>query len=318
MLAAYKDGDRDAALSGLRQLTANGDPARVVDKWLSRARRARDGAALELALLVQTEAAFDGYGEGLTLGLRNWLSQLAIIRRIFRALRSLDDRTPFLRNWYLLWESHLQGLGLALIPQSGDYLPFALADFPDDPEVLLTAACRHELLWWRRMSNPRRLPSGSGAPNTDLRTTVDLLRRSLEADPASVESRLRLGRVLFLLGDLESAEPELRRSTSLAVEPGHRYLGLLFLGEWFERRGNHDEAIRTYGSAIGLVSVDQSARLAAAQLAHKDGRRSEAAEETSRALTRPPTGSDPWWLYLSGQGWRFEQRLSVAQGIVRR
>ena len=318
LLAAYKRGDAKAALSGLKRLTSSADGAKNVDQWLDGARRARDIASLELALMMHTEGAVDGFAEGATLGLRSWLGQLPAVRHLVNAVRSLAPRSPFMRNWHLLWEAMLQGTGLSIIPASADYLPLALQDFPHDWEVLLAAGSRHEARWWNGSSNPRRLPSGGGESNNGLRTAEDMLNRSLKANPASVESRLRLGRVVFLLDDLDGAEPELRRSAAPAVEPGLRYLGLLFLGELLERRGDDAAALATYESAIGLVTVDQSARVAAAQLAHKEGRRREAAEEIGSTLARPPAGFDPWWLYLRGQWWRFEDRLLAGREMVRR
>jgi tetratricopeptide (TPR) repeat protein len=289
-----------------------------MNDWLTGARRARDVAALELALMLHTEGALDGFSEGAALGMRSWFVQLAAIRRIFEALRSLAPGTPFLRNWYLLWESIQQGVGLTTIAQTADYLSLALEDFPNDPEVLLAAGSRYEMLWWHRSPNPQRQPSGGSGSDRQLRTAADWLRRSLQADPRSPEPRLRLGRVLFLLGDIKAAEAELRQSTSAAAGPAFHYLGLLFLGDLLEHRGDTAAAVAAYRSAIGLVTVDQSARVASAQLAHKEGRRSEAAEEIGRALDRPTTGTDPWWAYIRGQWWRFETHRAIALTMVRR
>jgi len=317
LLAAYKKSEIDAAVSGMKRLTSSPDPLRVVNVWLDGARRARDVAALELALMLHTECVADGERVGAAPGTHGWSVQVAAVRRIFTALRSLAPRTLFLRNWYLLWESIQQSAGRLTAPDSAEYLNLALEDFPNDPELLLAAGSRHEMLWWYGSANPQRRPSGGPPSDRHLDTAADWLRRSVDADPRPPEPRLRLGRVLFLRGNTHAAEAALRQLTLSTVEPAFRYLALLFLGDLLEHRGDNAAAVTAYRSAIGLVMIDQSARVAAAQLAHKVGRRSDAAEEIGRALTRPTTGSDPWWVYLRGQSWRFQQRLSVALSMVR-
>ncbi len=289
-----------------------------MNDWLVSARRARRVADIQVVLMLYTESALDGFSEGLTLGLRSWFGQQAAIHHIVGTLRSLGPATPFMRAWYLLWESLEQGSGIRTTTNGTEYLRFAIEDFPDDPEVLLAAGSREEMRWWNWSANPQRRPSGGDTSDKRLQTAADWLRRSLAADPLPPEPRLRLGRVLFLLGDIQTAETELRRSTSESIEPGFRYLGFLFLGDLLERRGDHASAATAYRSAIGLVPGDQSARVAAAQLAHKEARRAEAAQEIGRALARPPTSSDPWWLYTRGQWWRLEQRLAAARALVRR
>jgi tetratricopeptide (TPR) repeat protein len=318
LLAAYKKGDVEGAVAGVKRLTSSAEWTKALTDWAADRRRSKDVASLELALMLHTEAAIIGFGEGAALGLSGWLNQLGAVRRVFVALRALAPRSPFMRNWHLLWESALQGAGVSRMPATADYLSVALEDFPNDAEVLLAAGCRYEELWWIGSANTRRHPSGGRSSDKHLRTAVDLLRRSVRADPAAHEPRLRLGRVLFLLDDLDAAGSELRQLASPAVEPGLRYLALLFLGDVLERRGDTAAALTAYGTAIGLVQVDQSARLAAAQLAHREGRRTEAAEEIGRALVIPAAGFDPWWVYLQGQRWRFEDRLTTGQSLVRR
>jgi tetratricopeptide (TPR) repeat protein len=318
LLAAYKKGDVEGAVAGVKRQTSSAQWTKTLTDWVADRRRSKDVASLELALMLHTEAAITGFGEGAALSLSGWLNQLGAVRRVFVALRALAPRSPFMRNWHLLWESVVQGAGFSPISMTADYLSIALEDFPNDADVLLSAGCRYEWLWWIGSANTRRHPSGGSSSDKHLRTAVDMLRRSVRADPAAHEPRLRLGRVLFLLDDLDAAESELRQLASPAVEPGLRYLALLFLGEVLEHRGDTAAALTAYGTAIGLVQVDQSARVAAAQLAHREGRRTEAAEEIGRALVIPAAGFDPWWVYLRGQWWRFEDRLTTGQSMVRR
>ena len=133
------------------------------------------------------------------------------------------------------------------------------------------------------------------------------------------ESRLRLGRVLFLLDELPAAREALQAALSSvqATDPAMRYMGLLFLGELEKSRGDRVAARAAFDAAIALVPIAQSARLAAAHLAHADGQRSAASDAVIRALSGRSDGSDPWWWYVRGQLWRVDIYRDAARAMVR-
>jgi tetratricopeptide (TPR) repeat protein len=197
-----------------------------------------------------------------------------------------------------------------------DLLPEALEAYPDDSEILLGAGARYELLWWRLSENSHRdLVGGQFSSRDRLVRASGYLRRSIAANPAESEARLRLARVLAELGEYREG---------LAVIAGDdwksdsvfEYLARMVEGDVYERLGDSGAAAATYDKAIPLVRVPQSARMAKAFLEHQSGARQEAVEEVLRATSLPLDENDPWWVYLRGQLWRRDRYLKRLREMV--
>jgi tetratricopeptide (TPR) repeat protein len=178
-----------------------------------------------------------------------------------------------------------------------------------------------------------RLPAGVshniGAERAELREAEKLLRRALEAQPALVEARIRLGRVLYRLGRHEPAAHELQQAVAALSSGGSqaadddgllRYYAEMFLGAAREALGRNDSARASYARAAALYPDAPSARLALSQLAFRGNDRAAALDAVGRAL-RPepfrPDRDDPWWRYHVVQGrrvgaWFAELHASLA------
>jgi tetratricopeptide (TPR) repeat protein len=105
-------------------------------------------------------------------------------------------------------------------------IPFmrrAVELFPGDPEILMMAGALHELL-----ASPKELASEDsgagrqlhewrGAESSNLRDAARCYRDALKADPARVEARIRLGRVLELQERYADAVAAAARSTDVVV-----------------------------------------------------------------------------------------------------
>jgi hypothetical protein len=52
-------------------------------------------------------------------------------------------------------------------------------------------------------------------------------------------------------------------------------------------------------------------------LQYAEGDRRQAADTVNGVLTETSPASDPWWLYILGEWWRFETYLQAAQTLVR-
>jgi tetratricopeptide (TPR) repeat protein len=318
---AYRAGRIEEAVVEAEAHAAARQFDRELDDWIDDARDKRRRQDLEAALLLHTEVVLAAWGAMLNDNRPRSAvpiaAQMTGIRRLHDAVASFDQRAPFLRTWYLLWEAFGQGHATHRFPQYIDYLPTALRTFPDDARVLLSAASYHEVQWWTALDNPQRHPSGiAGAAAPHLRIARDYLRKSVAADARLPEPRLRLGRVLMLLGDSQGALAELRPLRGASNDRPLNYLVSLFLGEVYERLGNIDAAAAEYQTAAELVTVAQSARLALAQLAHRRGERKEAAGMVARALAESTSESDPWWWYFRGQWGLFERLLDAARTSV--
>jgi hypothetical protein len=315
----YRGGGYDRAVVRLSEMVAakpSDDEAALA--WIRDARRAGRQAELEAALMLYTEAAIatwvrsDVYPQG---AIARYVPKLT---RLVDALKSIDPRSPFLRGWYLLWESFRQSY-VQPLSELLDFLGDALAAFGDDASVQLAAGSRHELTWWLTSDNPRRDPRASNpAARRALTAARDRYRKSLALDPREDEARLRLLRVSLELNELDAAEGLVAGFEWPAGNPVVLYLARLFEGALRERQGDRVAAARLYDLAIAQTPQAQSARIAKAHLAHASGSRAAAVAVAIEAMSSTSTANDPWWVYTKGQVWHFDAYLKRQRELVRR
>jgi tetratricopeptide (TPR) repeat protein len=318
LLRIYRSGASDRAVAEFdKALLPDGQEA--ANDWIQHALRQKRKTDLEAALLLCSESIMRAWSLDQVYPLRTLKGRFRTFDRLRVAVNRLDRKSLFLRAWYLSWESFRQANVHFPPPAEMDFLDEALDAFPKDGQLLLAAGSREELNWRSSFENAQRDPSGE-APSVKryLIAARDMLRRSLSADPKESEARLRLGRVLLELGEVEHASRVLGEHDWKADGPGFEYLARLFQGEVHERRGDVAAAAHAYDVAISLIKAPQSARIARAHLAHRLGLRSEAASTVMAALSPSPAELDPWWLYIRGQTWRFEGYLKLARSLVRR
>jgi tetratricopeptide (TPR) repeat protein len=266
-------------------------------------------------------------GDGRQQGLDQSVGHLEMARRLLDLVRpnpQRDDkpapeRDPHVRDWYRATTAVL----LARRTLELSHFTRAVALFPDDPEILLIAGALRETLAGARVQDgvrTARLPSGLSydidSDRTELRRAEGLLRRSLAVDPDRVEARIRLGRVLGLLGRSEDAARELRAALRRAPEPLLEYFAALFLGREADTLGHRDEARRSYERAAALFPRAQSPRLALSELAmhHGDASVATAALDSMWRLSSVGQGEDPWWDYLPLAGRGGEASLDALNG----
>lgn len=320
LIQDYRTKPIDPIVDDLSALVKEGRADAALRSWLKRRRSAeQERADLEAALMLYSETVMatwireDAYPEG---AVARYIPQLT---RLLSALTAIDRRSPFLRGWYLLWETFGQAYDHTPLPAELDFLDDALRTFPNDAVVQLTAGSRYELKWWHADENPRRVPRGPGAVvNRMLMDARYRLRLSLTLDPREDEARLRLLRVLLELGELDDADTLLAGFEWPTTNPVVLYLARLFEGHLRERQGNRAAAARLYDLAIALAPQAQSARIAKAHLAHASGARADAAAAAMEAITSTRPENDPWWVYSDGQVWRFDWYLDRQRRMVRR
>ena len=183
-----------------------------------------------------------------------------------------------MRLWYLATSAYGQRY-----EQHTRHEDRAVELFPGDANLLFLAGSFHETFASPRMQSlvrSIRLPSGVshgiGAEQSELREAEELLRRALEPQPAFVEARIRLGRVLYLLGRHEAAARELQQAVAALSSSGSkaadddgllRYYAEMFLGAASESLGRNDSARVSYARAAALYPDAPSPRLALSQLA---------------------------------------------------
>ena len=167
-----------------------------------------------------------------------------------------------------------------------------------DGEALLLNACEKESL---ALGEEVR---GQERKARRLRGEAEaLFRETLAADPARVEGRLRLGRVLLTDGRPHEAEPLLQQAVEQAPDDQERYLALLLLGRASEQQGSPDDGAAFYRRALEAWPDSQAARLALARCLEASEGPPAAHPLVMAALLdwrKPVREPDPWWSYPSG------------------
>jgi tetratricopeptide (TPR) repeat protein len=122
--------------------------------------------------------------------------------------------------------------------------------------------------------------------------------------PEWPETRVRLGRVLGLLGRHKEAAATLRRALEQTDDLPLVYWGSLFLGAEEETLGRDADARTAYERARKLRPGAQAPSLALSQLARRKGDRSQAIAEIRAVLTLPADAvsrHDLLWDYHSAR-----------------
>ena len=145
---------------------------------------------------------------------------------------------------------------------------------------------------------------GSGVAGGAVLVRLELAERNyrlaLERDPAMIEARLRLGRVLALAGRDDQAVDAL----SLVAASGTtraKYLAHLFRGAMAARRGDTAATRAAYEAARTLAPGFQTPYLALSHLEERAGNSARAQVLVAQMGARGADGArDPWWAYRNG------------------
>jgi len=149
-------------------------------------------------------------------------------------------------------------------------------------------------------------------------------RGALKDDPPPLEARLRLGRILHLVGQDEESRELLDQALAEAKATHHlfvTYMAGLFLGELDEEAGHLTDAIEHYRDAVAANPTAHTGRLALGQALVRSGDNDGWIEV--RAMfdgegPDHPAAEDPWAIYASAQFWQQADRLRVMREAARR
>ncbi len=227
-------------------------------------------------------------------------------------------RDPFVAQWFATIGEYLVNQrrysdGLA-------HFERARRVVPNDPRVLFAEARLHEALAAPLMQSFVRVTAVSqGVPTsgiddqrTELRRAEGLLRRALDLDPAFLETRLRLARVLIEQGKHDEGRPLAEHVAAKATDQTMQYYALLFLGDALFSLGRPADAARSYQRAIDLFPAAQAARFGLASALRATGDSAQAIDVLMPTITKPPAsreGDDPWWEYYDGDATQLEAQL---------
>jgi tetratricopeptide (TPR) repeat protein len=285
IVTRYAAGDRAGAVQAIGRLS-EGDLRRGLNRLRDAARSeparcpgCAGAISLRAALMLHTDrmlAERSTDAGGRRGGACNTSPQAEAAQQVEQLLAREADTRDVARRWTVAMA--LQSLGDGCLLEALRHADAGLASFKNDPALLIASGRVHETIATRALqslgagTNPMEVPGplrqGSGA--LDRHGQLSLARSSfekaLEGGADLLEARLRLGRVLSLLG-----KPEEARATLEPLLEGSRpawllYLAHLFLGQLGELDGDQDGAERHYRAA---VEADPNGQVAAVALSHE-------------------------------------------------
>ncbi|MGE0866043.1 MAG: hypothetical protein AB7P34_19245 [Vicinamibacterales bacterium] len=310
-------GPVEAYAAAVRVYAATGEPAAAVEgirgwslsqfEGAAREYQMRADAALETAAVLQLEFGMLSVTAAPGLASQHLDLGFEVLRRLrARAatpgLVSSEEAATFAERWHVAAVSvFLYANDLA---RAGPFIDRGLEMVPASRDLRLMAALAGELRGLAVGVDDRSgiLTRGSRAQverNRWLQWAENAYRRLLADQPAFTRARVRLGRVLWLLGKRDGALVELERARTDASEPLQQYLALMFLGALHDEKREYDAARTAYEHAMILVPVSQAATVALGHLDVMAGR-PDRAQERARAFLAKPSVPDPWWTYENG------------------
>lgn len=230
----------------------------------------------------------------------------------------------FVRLWYRAVAATFQEdyrLG-----SSEHHLRRAKELLPRDPVLLFYEGALHEALAAPRFQNvPVSAPAmdreiGLVAGGEQLQEAQRLLRRAIDVG-APPEARLRLGRVLGLLGRHAEAADLLDGTLVPASDARLTYLRALLLGTELGALGRLDEAVTHLERAAAMFPTAQATLVAIGALQRRAGNRVAATEALRRLQALPEDPSlrrDPWWAYHRSYAADAGEQLAAVRAWVDR
>ena len=211
----------------------------------------------------------------------------------------------------------------ACLPDAQRWAGEGLKLFPRDPDLLVAAgsALEEAATVWLGASVATAAMSPSyrqaALQAASQRRELYTRARAMFADAAAAApelavARVRLGRVLWRLGEREEARAALEQAVARAADPPALYLAHLFLGRVHEDSGRLEPAVQHYRLALGFDPQAQSAAIAlshALRLAG-DGEASRQVLRTALAMAGR-RGRDGYWDYLAGDALQVEDEFAA-------
>jgi tetratricopeptide (TPR) repeat protein len=172
--------------------------------------------------------------------------------------------------------------GIELFPRDGSLL-LAAGSVLEERAVLTTTSVR---------------PDAAAAQQGWLKEARRDFTEAISIEPDLALARLRLGRVLWRLGQSEPARETLEEALIRAHDPKDRYLAHLFLGRIHEDAQRLDRALAEYRHAVDIDPQAQSAAVALSHALQLAGEAEEARRTLAAGLVQKRTTRDAYWDYL--------------------
>jgi tetratricopeptide (TPR) repeat protein len=318
----YRAGEYDAVEKGLRQVK---DWPRFVDEVKDKI--AKWPPAMAAAFALEASAERLAPGRTISFGLSHELLE-AGCQAVTRSALS----GAFVLQWDLASVAMEEGFGLEMPGGEGPgHLEHAVRRFPRDPRFGLAKVRGQESGVYTYYYVGRRRATGPEPVNGSTTVALSAVRRmglladdfqefqnnpivGIEATVRAAFWRIASGRHADGLRLLDDVERRTRGDDSRNWE---RYLGWLFRGRASGERGQHDDAIVAYRTALEAWPEAESARSALAASLFVAGRRREAQSLIDAMLAAPPARRDPWAWYPFGDHRYWRHRLATLRGMLR-
>lgn len=251
---------------------------------------------------------------------RHW----AMARGLLDAVTPDPGRDQWVQLWYHAAAARMRRD--SLLGSAEPLLDRARQLFPKEAEFLFYGGCLHEALAspsvqsvFTSVALPQELRTASFPPGPRWNQAARLFAGALAIQPAWTEARLRLGRVLGLLGRHKDSAVELRRALAEATDPTLVYWASLFLGDEEQALGNDEAARSCYERALKCRSSAQAPHLALSQLARRRGNREQAVAEVRAMMALPANESgryDPLWDYFDARSTVTDALFAELRGLL--
>ncbi len=231
---------------------------------------------------------------------------------------SSDERV---RQWYVAVAAHMQNTrhwGLATY-----HLKRAREIFPADATLLFYSGTLHEgfasPLAQKSKVTASTITFYFGSRKQELERARHYFEEAVSVQAGYAEARLRLGRVLGLLGDHPQAVNELQLAAAGLTENELRYYDDLFLGQEQQEVGHMDAARGSFGSAAKLFPKAQSPRLSLSLLSRWSDRFPDALTALATVISPPANNNpvdDPLWFYDVWQARNANKLISEIRRVI--
>jgi len=250
---------------------------------------------------------FDGKTGGPDDADRHW----ATARAILESVTPDPARDEWVHRWYRAAAARMRRD--SLLASSEPLLARARQLFPKDEAFPFYDGCLHEtyaspaiqaVYASAASSSSQRSRVAPWQSGPHLSQAAERFREALALQPKWPEARVRLGRVLGLLGRHNEAAAMLRGALEQTDDLSLVYWGSVFLGAEEEALGRDADARTAYERARKLRPGAQTPSLALSHLARRKGDRSQAIAELRAVLTLPAgavSRHDLLWDYLSAR-----------------
>jgi tetratricopeptide (TPR) repeat protein len=249
----------------------------------------------------------DGKTRGPDEADRHWAAARALLEVV--APEPAGDE--WVHDWYRAAAARMRRD--SLLASSEPLLARARQLFPKDAVFPFYGGCLHEthaspaiqaVYASAASSSSQRGRVAPWQSGPHLGQAAERFREALALRPAWPEARVRLGRVLGLLGRHEDSAAMLRRALDETDDLPLVYWGMLFLGAAEEALGRDADARAAYERARKLRPGAQAPSLSLSLMARRSGERSRAIAELRALLTLPPDAVsryDLLWDYHSAR-----------------